>query len=218
MASSLVPAVPCTSSVDSPLIAAARCSETQLFAVPGTPSNNSARSVASVAMAISIRRRLPMYLGDTSKPFSSLPPRMYVATAHGESFQFGGRVRLSCLASSASSWANCCSKWSRITGRGAAAVVMDGSPSASGNGIATFQARWQERGLGLEEGLPPAILPRLLWLKIPASTTQNFPAREANASEGLLCHQESSLPARARGATLPALRSRPTARDTAEAT
>ena len=36
MASSGVPAVPCTSRVESPLIAAARCSATQVFAVPGT--------------------------------------------------------------------------------------------------------------------------------------------------------------------------------------
>ncbi len=48
------------------------CSETQVLAVPGTPSSSRARSVARVAMAISIRRRLPMYLGVTSKPLSQL--------------------------------------------------------------------------------------------------------------------------------------------------
>ena len=51
MCSSVVPAVPCTISVESPLIAAARCSESQLFAVPGSPTSISARSEASVAMA-----------------------------------------------------------------------------------------------------------------------------------------------------------------------
>ena len=59
MASSGVPAVPCTTSVEVPLIAAARCSLTHDFAVPGTPISSSARSVASEAMAISISRRLP---------------------------------------------------------------------------------------------------------------------------------------------------------------
>ena len=38
------------------------------------PSSSSARSVASVATAISMRRRWPMYFGATSKPLSSLPP------------------------------------------------------------------------------------------------------------------------------------------------
>ena len=59
----MVPAVPCTSSVESPLIAAARCSLTHVLAVPGTPSSSSARSVASVATAISIRRCCPTYFG-----------------------------------------------------------------------------------------------------------------------------------------------------------
>ena len=63
MVSSLVPAVPWTSRVESPEMAAARCSETQVLAVPGTPSRSRARSVARVATAISMRRRLPMYLG-----------------------------------------------------------------------------------------------------------------------------------------------------------
>ena len=44
-------------------MAAARCSETQVLAVPGTPSSSSARSVASVATATSISRRGPMYFG-----------------------------------------------------------------------------------------------------------------------------------------------------------
>jgi hypothetical protein len=74
MASSEVPAVPCTSNVESPLIAAARCSLTQLFAVPGRPNSNSARSVASVATAISMSRFWPTYLGVTVNPLASLPP------------------------------------------------------------------------------------------------------------------------------------------------
>ena len=49
--------MPCTISVESPETAAARCSDTQVFAVPGTPSSSSARSVARVATATSMRRR-----------------------------------------------------------------------------------------------------------------------------------------------------------------
>jgi hypothetical protein len=73
MASSLVPDVPCTSSVESPEMAAARCSETHVFAVPGTPSSRSARSVASVATATSIRRRSPTYFGVIAVPSTSPP-------------------------------------------------------------------------------------------------------------------------------------------------
>ena len=75
MCSSVVPAVPWMSRVESPEIAAARCSETQLLAVPGTPSKSRARSVASVEIATSINRRLPIYLGDTLNPLSSSPPK-----------------------------------------------------------------------------------------------------------------------------------------------
>jgi hypothetical protein len=67
-------AVPWISMVESPLTAADRCSDTHDLAVPGTPYSSSARSVASVDTAISIRRGLPMYLGLTSKPLASLPP------------------------------------------------------------------------------------------------------------------------------------------------
>ena len=74
MASSAVPEVPWTSSVESPEMAAARCSDTQDFAVPGTPSSNSARSVARVATATSINRRDPTYLGVTVVPSDSVPP------------------------------------------------------------------------------------------------------------------------------------------------
>ena len=69
-----MPLVPCTSSVESPLIAAARCSDTQVLAVPGTPSSSSARSVASVAMATSMSRRRPTYFGATIVPSGSVPP------------------------------------------------------------------------------------------------------------------------------------------------
>ncbi len=49
-------------------MAAARCSLTQVLAVPGMPSRSSARSVASVATAISIRRRWPTYFGEIAVP------------------------------------------------------------------------------------------------------------------------------------------------------
>ncbi len=69
-----MPDVPCTISVESPDTAAARCSETHDFAVPGTPSSSSARSVATVATATSISRREPTYLGSTTVPSDSVPP------------------------------------------------------------------------------------------------------------------------------------------------
>jgi len=75
MLSSLVPEVPCTMSVESPLMAAARCSETQVLAVPGTPRSRRARSVARVAMATSMRRRLPTYFGVMGVPSGAVPPR-----------------------------------------------------------------------------------------------------------------------------------------------
>ena len=91
--------------VELPEIAAVRCSDTHVFAVPGTPSSSSARSVASVAIASSILRALPMYFGVITVPPSSVPPSRYVATAHGESFQRGGRGLSSSSASAASSCA-----------------------------------------------------------------------------------------------------------------
>ena len=59
---------------ESPEMAADKCSDTQDLAVPGTPRSNNARSVVSVATAISMILRSPIYLGETTKPFSSLPP------------------------------------------------------------------------------------------------------------------------------------------------
>ena len=74
MASSAVPAVPWTIRVESPEIAAARCSDSHDFAVPGTPSSSSARSVASVATATSINRRGPTYFGVTTVQSGATPP------------------------------------------------------------------------------------------------------------------------------------------------
>ena len=55
-------------------MAAARCSDSQDFAVPGTPSSSSARSVARVATATSTSRRDPTYLGMITVPSGSGPP------------------------------------------------------------------------------------------------------------------------------------------------
>ena len=54
--------------VESPLMAAVRCSDSQDLAVPGSPMRRRARSVTRVATAISTRRLLPMYLGWRSPP------------------------------------------------------------------------------------------------------------------------------------------------------
>src|SRR5258708_22186153 len=78
-------------------------------------------------------RALPMYLALTSYPLASLPPQRYVRTAHGESFQLGGRCLSSALESSASSSENCSSAcWRRTLG-----LLTGRSP---------------ERGLGEAEG------------------------------------------------------------------
>ena len=76
MCSSVVPAVPWTMSRDVPLIAAARCSESQLLAVPGSPIRSSARSEASVAMATWTSDRSPMYLGVMATPPTGLSAPM----------------------------------------------------------------------------------------------------------------------------------------------
>ncbi len=98
-----MPAVPWTSKVESPDTAAARCSESQDLAVPGTPTSMSARSVASVATAISTSRAAPTYLGDTCEPSDNVPPSTYVRTAHGDKRHPGGRGPVSTAASRASS-------------------------------------------------------------------------------------------------------------------
>ena len=84
-------------------MAAARCSLTHVLAVPGTPSSSRARSVASVATAISTSRRWPTYFGAMGVPSDSTPPSRYVTTAHGDRCQFGGRGRSSSAASATSS-------------------------------------------------------------------------------------------------------------------
>src|SRR5258708_2274208 len=57
-------------------MAAARCSDSQLLAVPGSPISNRARSVARVAMAISTTRSLPRDLGVMGLG-PALPPQIY---------------------------------------------------------------------------------------------------------------------------------------------
>src|SRR5690606_19182303 len=91
-------------------MAAARCSDSHVLAVPGRPSSSSARSVASVATATSTIRRGPMYLGVIVSP----SPRMYRGAAHGGSRQPGGRGRSSSFARIASSSAY----WSSAGGAG----------------------------------------------------------------------------------------------------
>ena len=62
-------------SAELPLTAAARCSESQLLAVPGSPTSISARSEARVAMATCTMERSPMYFGVMVTPptLASLP-------------------------------------------------------------------------------------------------------------------------------------------------
>ena len=103
MASSAVPEVPWTSRVESPDTAAARCSDTQVLAVPGTPSSSRARSVARVATATSTSRRGPMYFGVIAVPSASTSPSRYRTTAWGDIRHDGGRGRSSAAIRAASS-------------------------------------------------------------------------------------------------------------------
>ncbi len=99
-----MPAVPCTIRVESPLIAADRCSDSQLFAVPGSPTSISARSDARVAIATWMIARSPMYFGVIGTPPTGLSePMTYVSTARGDSCQPVGLVASSAAARAASS-------------------------------------------------------------------------------------------------------------------
>jgi hypothetical protein len=60
--SSVVPAVPWMVRVEQPEIAAARCSESQLLPVPGSPTSRSARSLASVTIDRSTMESSPKNL------------------------------------------------------------------------------------------------------------------------------------------------------------
>ena len=106
MCSSLVPAVPWTTCAEVPLTAAERCSESQLFAVPGSPTSISARSDASVAMATCTSDRSPMYFGVMVIPATGLSvPITYASTARGERRHPGGRGEASfATRASSSAW------------------------------------------------------------------------------------------------------------------
>jgi hypothetical protein len=106
-----VPAVPCTVSDESLLIAAASSSDSIDFAVPGSPTSNSPRSPASVTTQRSTRARSPtnfslITIDGPPVPCRSASPRepmMNVTTAFGVSRQLGGRAPVSYAARNASS-------------------------------------------------------------------------------------------------------------------
>ena len=79
-----MPAVPCITLPESPLMAAVRFSESHDLAVPGSPIRSKERSVRSVAIAISTKRLCPMYLGVMFTP-QAVPPVTNLSTALGES-------------------------------------------------------------------------------------------------------------------------------------
>ncbi|MNN30939.1 hypothetical protein D3C81_1446040 [compost metagenome] len=83
-------------------MAAARFSDSQDLAVPGSPISSSARSVTRVATAISIRRVLPMYLGVITF-LPALPPAIKVSTERGDICHPAGILPLSSLRSASSS-------------------------------------------------------------------------------------------------------------------
>ncbi len=107
----MVPAVPWIVSVEQPLMAAARCSESQLLPVPGSPTSSNARSLASVTIARSTIASSPKNLRviGTSTCLPSIValigfavPVMYASTDRGDSFHALGGVSLSCCFSASS--------------------------------------------------------------------------------------------------------------------
>jgi hypothetical protein len=109
--SSVVPAVPCTVSVEQPEIAAARCSESQLLPVPGSPTSSSARSEARVTIARSTTLSSPKNLRVIGTFWAFFPeptvtgsePTTYRSTIRGDSRHARGRGPSSTAASAASS-------------------------------------------------------------------------------------------------------------------
>ena len=91
-----------------PLMAAARSSESMVFAVPGSPTSISPRLPASVMMQRSTRASFPRYFFriEISFPFQergSRLPRIKVRTAFGDIFQFRGFLSVSKARSASSS-------------------------------------------------------------------------------------------------------------------
>src|SRR5438309_3912419 len=183
MVSSEVPAVPCTNSLESPEIAAARCSASHDLATPGSPSSSKARSVASVATATSTRCRSPIYFGLTSKPLARRVPSRYSVTAHGDSRQEGGRARLSTAASCSSSSANSSSAWRRTTSN-------TGSAELRTHGMAVLERLCQP----IERWTCPTELELELRLEQPLQLRQH--ARLESEMRSLEQRQRGVLPPR----------------------
>src|SRR5262245_11987140 len=115
MWSSVVPAVPCTTWVLSPEIAAARSSASQLFPVPGSPMRSRPRSLASVTMARSTVPGSPKNFGAIlrSSLSAGVAPSAKMRTIFGESFHDVGRDPSSIERSQSSSSAYLTSAGSR---------------------------------------------------------------------------------------------------------
>src|SRR3989454_6051581 len=141
---------------DVPEIAAARCSESQLFAVPGSPISRRARSEANVAMATCTRFRFPMYFGViVTGPFGpgkvSVDPRMYISAIFGESCHPSGFAPLSAFRRATSSCSYFCSAGSRISS--AKRFLQARTQSRR-------SARDSERRLGGDKAIPERAHPR----------------------------------------------------------
>src|SRR3954469_25497673 len=92
MWSSVVPAVPCTTSVELREIAADSSSASQLLPVPGSPISSRPRSEARVTMERSTKLRSPNHFWEISRsrPSERSEPRMKSRTIFGESRQENG--------------------------------------------------------------------------------------------------------------------------------
>lgn len=104
MWSSVVPAVPCTTSVELRQIAADSSSASQLLPVPGSPMSSRPRSEARVTMERSTKLRSPYHFCEISRsrPSERSEPRMNRRTIFGDSRQEKG-LGLSSMDSSHSS-------------------------------------------------------------------------------------------------------------------
>src|SRR5258706_617760 len=129
MWSSVVPAVPCTTSVELREIAAASSSASQLLPVPGSPISSSPRSEASVTMLRSTKLRSPNHFCEISRsrPSERSEPSTNRRTIRGLSRQVNGLGPSSIDSSQSSSSANLTSAGARSN-----SLVMSGLLSEEG--------------------------------------------------------------------------------------
>ena len=126
MWSSVVPAVPCTTSVELRLIAAASNSASQLLPVPGSPMSSRPRSEARVTMERSTKLRSPnhFWLISRSRPSARSEPSTNRRTIFGDRRQENGLGPVSMDSSQSSSAAYLISAGARRISAVMSAIVL----------------------------------------------------------------------------------------------